>query len=268
MKIAIVGAGAAGVTSAYELARAGHEVTVFERRASVAEESSFAPGAVLGPGLLTPWAMPGSMAVPSLVGSGNRVRTRGATVTELRWLWHWRGAARAAQRSSEPLPAMRALARLTQFSQQCFLETVEALELELERSQGALVLLQDKKNANLLRAAVTALRDAGTALHEIDAQAAREIEPGLADTERLPLALHLPQAEAANCRQFTGALRQAAQRLGVAFEFQADVARLTPTSGRMAVVLQGNGETRHFDAAVLCTGTQAAHLLGPLGLYL
>ena len=268
MKIAIVGAGAAGVTSAYELARAGHEVTVFERRASVAEESSFAPGAVLGPGLLTPWAMPGSMAAPSLVGSGHRVRTRGATVAELRWLWNWRSAARAALPDSAPSPAMRALARMTQFSQQCFLETVETLELELERSQGALVLLQDKKSANLLRAAVTALRDTGAALHEIDAEAARQIEPGLADTERLPLALHLPQAEAANCRQFTGALRQAAQRLGVTFEFQADVTRLLPAHGRMALHLQGDAQARPFDAAVLCAGAQGAPLLDSLGMHL
>ena len=50
MKIAIVGAGVAGVTTAYELARHGHTVTVFERRASAAEETSFAPGAVRGLG--------------------------------------------------------------------------------------------------------------------------------------------------------------------------------------------------------------------------
>lgn len=268
MKIAIVGAGVAGVSSAYELARAGHAVTVFERRSSVAEESSFAPGAVLGAGLLAPWAMPGAMAAPSLVGSGIRVRTRGATVAELRWLWNWRSAARAALRSSEPSPAMRALAKLAQFSQLCFLETTEALELDLERSQGALVLLQDEQGAAPLRAAVTALRDAGTALHEIGAEAARHIEPGLAEAEHLTIALHLPQAEAANCRQFTSALRQAAQRLGVVFEFQAEVARLSPSSARMALHLQGETQPRPFDAAVLCTGAHTARLAEPLGLHL
>ena len=52
MKIAIVGAGIVGVTTAYELARDGHAVTVFERRASAAEESSFANAGLLAPGLL------------------------------------------------------------------------------------------------------------------------------------------------------------------------------------------------------------------------
>ena len=36
MKIAIVGAGIVGVTTAYELAADGHEVTVFERRGTAA----------------------------------------------------------------------------------------------------------------------------------------------------------------------------------------------------------------------------------------
>jgi D-amino-acid dehydrogenase len=268
MKIAIVGAGVAGVASAYELARGGHQVTVFERRASVAEESSFAPGAALGAGLLAPWAVPGTMAAPRLAGAGPRVHLAGASLAELRWLWHWRRAARQAQRSSAPTPAVRALARLVQFSQQCFIETAEALELVLERAPGALVLLPDARSAAPLRAAVAALRDAGAELHGIDGAAARAMEPGLSGTPRLDGALHLPQAEAANCRQFTGALRQAAQQLGVAFAFQSEVARLVPAPGGLSLHLAGDAAAQRFDAAVLCLGAHGAPLLESLGLRL
>ena len=59
MKIAVIGAGIIGVTTAYELAADGHEVTVFERRGSVAEETSFANAGVIAPGAVTPWAAPG-----------------------------------------------------------------------------------------------------------------------------------------------------------------------------------------------------------------
>lgn len=268
MKIAIVGAGAAGVATAYELARSGHAVTVFERRASVAEESSFAPGAALGAGLLAPWAQPGAMAAPRLAGAGPRVHFSGASLAELRWLWQWRRAARQAQRTAEPTPALRALARLVQFSQRCFIETAESLELVLERAPGALVLLPDTRSAAPLRAAAAALKDAGAQLHAIDAAAARAMEPGLSGTPRLAGALHLPQAEAANCRQFTGALRQAAQQLGVAFEFQADVARLAPAPGGISLQLAGDAGARSFDAGVLCLGAQGGPLLDALGLRL
>ena len=59
MRVAVVGAGIVGVTAAFELARDGHAVTVYERRASVAEETSFANAGVVAPGYVTPWAAPG-----------------------------------------------------------------------------------------------------------------------------------------------------------------------------------------------------------------
>jgi len=49
MKIAIVGAGIVGITTAWELTADGHEVSVFDRRNSAAEESSFANAGVVAP---------------------------------------------------------------------------------------------------------------------------------------------------------------------------------------------------------------------------
>ena len=62
MKIAVIGAGIVGVTTAFELAVDGHEVTVFDRRSSVAEETSFANAGVIAPGYVTPWAALGCRA--------------------------------------------------------------------------------------------------------------------------------------------------------------------------------------------------------------
>jgi len=59
MRVAVIGAGIIGITTAWELARDGHEVTVFERRGAAAEESSFANAGVVAPGYVTPWAAPG-----------------------------------------------------------------------------------------------------------------------------------------------------------------------------------------------------------------
>lgn len=59
MKIAVIGAGIIGVTTAYELAQDGHEVTVFERRLAAAEEGSFANAGLVAPAYATPWAAPG-----------------------------------------------------------------------------------------------------------------------------------------------------------------------------------------------------------------
>ena len=93
MKIAVIGAGIIGVTTAFELAADGHEVTVFERRGSVAEETSFANAGVVAPGYVTPWAAPG---MPGKVRASCSARTRrcGVTLaavaaTTSRWMWQW-----------------------------------------------------------------------------------------------------------------------------------------------------------------------------------
>jgi glycine/D-amino acid oxidase-like deaminating enzyme len=56
MKIAIVGAGIVGVTTAYELAADGHAVTVFDRHNAAAIQDSFATGGLLAPAAAIPWA--------------------------------------------------------------------------------------------------------------------------------------------------------------------------------------------------------------------
>ena len=87
MKIAIVGAGIIGVTTAFELAADGHQVTVFERHGAVAEETSFANAGLVAPGYVTPWAAPGMTrkvlghllsrhAEGAAVGQGHDVRRR------------------------------------------------------------------------------------------------------------------------------------------------------------------------------------------------
>lgn len=269
MKIAIVGAGVVGVVTAHELAGAGHAVTVFERRSSAAEEASYAPGALLGPALLAPWAVPGAMGGASSFGSAHGIEVGGAArIAELRWLWQWRAAARGVAQSPEASPSLHALAALSQLSQRRFAQTVESLELPLEASVGALVLLRDERTAAPMRATVDALRGAGVVITEMDAQAAGQVEPGMAMSEPFAMALQIPEAIAANCRQYTVLLRQAAQRLGAVFEFQSTVSAVRSAGARAEIVLSGLDTPRPFDAVVLCNGMDANALLANLGVRL
>src|SRR5260221_4363900 len=58
MKVLILGAGVAGVASAWYFWRDGHDVTVVERNAGVALETSFANGGQLSYSYLAPLASP------------------------------------------------------------------------------------------------------------------------------------------------------------------------------------------------------------------
>ena len=59
MKVTVLGAGVIGVTSAYYLATAGHEVTVVDRQPGPALETSFANAGEVSFGYCSPWAAPG-----------------------------------------------------------------------------------------------------------------------------------------------------------------------------------------------------------------
>src|ERR671916_2014067 len=59
MRILVLGSGVVGVTSAYYLARQGHEVTVVDRQPAAGLETSFANAGQVSPGYSSPWAAPG-----------------------------------------------------------------------------------------------------------------------------------------------------------------------------------------------------------------
>ena len=59
MKVLVLGAGVIGTTSAYFLAKQGHDVTVIDRQDSVAMETSHANAGCLSYGFTSPLASPG-----------------------------------------------------------------------------------------------------------------------------------------------------------------------------------------------------------------
>ncbi len=261
MKIAIIGAGAIGVCTAYELAADGHQVTVFERRSAAAEEASFAHT-----GLIGPWATPGlaEIATPSLFRRPAPFQLRWPlSCADLAWLWQWR----KAQQPSATLVQRARLQRLTAYSRERLHTLSHKLPLEHDRSDGALVLLRSVRDARLAAPSLQALRDAGLPFSQIDTGAARQIEPALCADTSFFGAIHLPDAEASNCRQATLLLKAAAQQRGAKFEQNSTVTHITPAPAA-TVSIANESTPRPFDAVVVCAGLASAALLKPLGLRL
>lgn len=268
MKVAIVGAGIIGVTTAYELAADGHEVTVFERHGAAALETSFANAGVVAPGYVTPWAAPG---MPGKVARYLFSRHAPVRVVwpiaahELRWMMRWRSACQL-----DTYVANRArLQRLAFYSRQRLHQLVEDLQLEYDRSTGYMVLLRSEKDRKLVQPGLQVLRDAGVKFQEVDAAQARLLEPALNPDTAFAGAIHLPEDEVGNCRQFALLLKNQAQALGVRFEFNAAVAPLdpaAPTALRVTIGEDAAPLVQRFDAVVVCGGVASAALLRPVGL--
>ena len=270
MKISVIGAGIVGITTAYELACDGHEVTVLERRGAAAEESSFANAGVIAPGYVTPWAAPG---MPWKVLK--HLLSRHAPVKlglhlgghHLPWVWRWLRASNATRYAVN----RSSMQQLAHYSKLRLNQVTEAAQLEYDHTQGYLVLLRSQGDRKLIQSSLQVLQDADVAFQELDADGARRVEPALNPDTHLHGAIHLPNDQVGNCRQFALLLKGELQRLGAKFEFNTHVVQISPApraSSGVTLQLQGEPAARQVDAVVVCAGLDSAALLRPLGLRL
>ena len=270
MRIAIIGAGIVGVTSAHELAVDGHEVTVYERHSSVASETSFANAGVIAPGYVTPWAAPGMplKVLRHMFGRHAPVRFGGANVlAQLPWIWRWWRACHPAVYQAN----RGRLYQLAQFSSQRLHALTLAFNLEYEQARGVLVLLRNARDLAQAQASLRMLRELQVGFELLDAAQCQQLEPGLNSAMPLQAGISLPKDEVGNCRQFAHLLKAQAQRHGARFLFQHEVMSLSAgTSPRLqSRNLAGHATAESaFDAVLLCTGHQAPRLLESLGLML
>lgn len=275
--MAVIGAGIVGVTTAFELASDGHEVTVFERHAGVASETSFANAGVLAPGYVTPWAAPGMplKVLRHLFGTHAPVRFGGMNaVAHLPWMWRWWRACRPAVYQAN----RRRMFDLASFSSQRMQALTLGMKLEYEHARGVLVLLRHARDLAQAQGSLRLLEEFNVPFELLDAAQCHRLEPGLNVDMPLRAAISLPQDAVGNCRQFAHLMMAQAKRHGARFLFGKDVIGLS--AGTVPTILARDQGTAgatdaataaqpfEADAVVVCTGHQANGLLKPLGLSL
>lgn len=265
-----------GIASAHELSQDGHEVTVFERRSTVAEEASFANGALIAPGWTAPWAHDHQrLAWPWSAGGAGLQMSRLPRGGEWSWLWQWRRSSQGPRTASNHAQVHRWV-RYSQERQQAI---TNQYQLEHDRSHGMLVLLRTEQEAATAEIPLQQLRDLGLQPKMLSSDEARALEPSLSNETPLHGAVELGGEAVANCREFAVLLRAQAQQLGCHFEFNTIVSRIEPqlNSGVNLTLTHTashpSGEApadtaQRFDAVVVCAGVAATGLLAPLGLKL
>ena len=254
MKIAVIGAGIAGISSALELAQDGHTVEVFDKAVAAASGDSFATAGLVSPGLINPWGLPhwaGSPSASRLLGRNSISFRTVPSWSELRWLRAWSRAKKHAE-----LPAaFDNLQRLMAWSQQRLQATTAEHKLEYERGDGAMLLVPTEAEHKRLQTGLARLKELGVAFKELTPEEARLAEPGLGANAPLHGAVHFPGDELINCRQYALLLRGVATDAGVRFHFNAEVTKLQ-TGQRHRLDITGWSEHPEFDAVVLCPGSE------------
>lgn len=266
MQITILGAGVVGVTSAYYLARAGHEVTVLDRQPGPALETSFANAGEISPGYAAPWAAPGipSKAIKWMFQKHAPLVIRPTTDAET---WRWM-VEMLRNCTAERYAVNKArMVRLAEYSRDCLIALREDTGISYDnRSQGTLEVFRSQKQLDAIGKDLAVLERDGVPFEVLDRAGCIAAEPALAQA-RAPIVggLRLPRDETGDCFLFTNALRERAEALGVTFRFGTDIKGLAISGGRIDHVETATGPVR-ADAFVVAMGSFSPKLLKPLGL--
>ena len=268
MKVLVLGGGVIGTTSAYYLQRAGHEVTLLERQADVAQETSFANGGQVSWSSAHPWAEPG-IPLTALLWL---FKPHSPLVLRPRFdpaLWSWLvkflgncTARRYAINKSRQV-------RLASYSHACLVALRNETPIDYgATTRGTLYLYRSARELAHGMHERALWEQLGVRYRVLDADSCIAHEPALA-TVRAKLAggILFPDDESGDCRRFTAALAKAAVNLGVRIELQTTVQKLVRSDAHIESVVTDRGAFR-ADAYVLACGSYSPLLLKPLGIRL
>ena len=268
MKVVVLGAGVIGVTSAWYLAKAGHEVTVIDRQPAAALETSFANAGEISPGYSSPWAAPGIPTkalkwmfmehAPLII----QPRPDWAKLSWMaRMLMNCTAEAYAVNKSR--------MVRLAEYSRDCLMELRAETGISYdERTKGTLQLFRTEKQVAAAEKDIAVLKADGVPFEVLDAEACVAAEPGLAAArDKIAGGLRLPGDETGDCFKFTQGLARMAEEAGVTFRLGVSIDRLEADIGRITAVRTSEGRVT-ADAFVVALGSYSPALVREFGISL
>ena len=273
MNVVVLGAGLLGVTSAYFLRQQGHEVTVIDRQAAPAAETSFANGGQISVSHAEPWANPGApLKLLRWLGREDAPLLFRLRADMRQWLW-------GLQFLRECTPArtrhnIAQIVRLGTYSR----DTLQQLRRDRsiaydERTQGILHFYTSRKEFDNAEAPAAQMRDLGCDRRVISADEAVRLEPSLRHIRpQLAGATYTAEDESGDANRFARELVQRCIDDGVHFRMSHTITALREASGQLDHVEATDSEGRfqqiRADAYVLAMGSLSPVCAKPLGISL
>lgn len=251
--VVVIGAGITGITSAYALLDAGHDVTVIDRHRYAAMETSFANGGQLSASNAEVWN-----TWPTVLKGLRWMLTSNApllvnprpTWHKISWMAEFLGQIRHHEANTIETTRLAIEARRHLFA----MAKRENIDFSLKK-RGILHFYRSPEAFDAARQSNQLLTRGGLERREVTASELREIEPAL------PAGLHagfFTESDASgDIHAFTQGLANACERRGARIVYEASVENLRARPEAVSLdvrVGDGSVETMNFDRAVVCAG--------------
>jgi D-amino-acid dehydrogenase len=269
VRVLVLGAGVVGVTSAWYLARAGHQVAVVDRQPAAGLEASFATGGQASPSHSEPWANPGTpRRLFSWPGHGG-----GSALLRLcRWdpdLLAWSSRLLINSLGTRARTNFDRLLRLAVYSRSCLQALRREVDLEYDQTGiGRLHIYRKSEDFHRAIGVAEVMDRAGLARQVKTPAEAGIIEPALETVlPHLAGAIFAPHDDSGDACKFAQRLAAQCAARGVDFHYATRILGLELEAGRLVSVATDNGRLR-ADAFVLALGSWAPLLARQVGVRL
>jgi D-amino-acid dehydrogenase len=268
MKVLILGAGVIGVTTAYRLLKDGHEVTLIERNATAAEETSANNAGLVAPGHSYAWSSPRAPGIllKSLWRDDQALRFKLKPDPRL---WHWSWLFLRQCNSACARRNTLRKHRLCMYAQQALQQTVAETGIDYDgRRGGLLYLYRSQETFDLGVANMGILADDGQELRAIDRDQAARIDPALGPVkDKFAGAIYCPSDESGDARKFTLGLAEVCAGLGARFLYGTTITGIETEGDQVTAVITDMGRET-AEAYVLALGCESPILARRLGVRL
>ena len=265
MKVVVLGAGVMGVTSAYFLNRAGHEVTVVDRQPAAGLETSFANGGQISSGHAAPWASPDIplMILRSLGKADAPIVFR---IKAERQMLSW--GLKFLRNCTWPRYRRNTLTsfRISSYSRDTTKRVREETGVQYDHgSRGILHIFRDQEMFDMASRRLEDLKSVGDNEVVLDRGQCLEMEPALA-TSRAPIVggIHAIDDETGDAHMFTQGLASYCAAQGVEFRYETQVSGFAHANRRIDSVDTDSGIIRG-DAYLLCFASHIPQFAKQLG---
>lgn len=266
MKTVILGGGIIGVTSAYYLAKEGHDVTVIEQREELGQDATGGNAGLIAPGHSFAWASPQApkMFLKSLGGQATAIRVK--ISADPRFLWWGMQFLRECTTKRARINTLAKLA-LCQYSQAEMdaLAELEGIEYDAVK-QGAVYLYRDEKELQLGLAKMKLLTDNGQEVRQLTADDLVALDPAFKDAApKLTGAIHGVTDASGNSELFTLNLARVCQeKYGVTFVTGVTAKKFLAQGQQVTTLVTDKGDYT-AEQFVLALGIQSPFLSRTVG---
>lgn len=266
MHVLVLGGGVVGVTTAYELMKDGHSVTLVDKNDGVGAETSWGNAGMIAPGHSFTWSSPRApwILAKSLFLKDQALRFTPSLDPRL-WSWSMKFLAECTQARSSSNTLRKH--RLSVYSQSIMHQTLQDIDIDFDRiSRGILYFYRQAARLESGIAHMKILADDGQEIRVLDRAAVLELEPSLkAVGHKIAGGIYCPSDETGNCPAFTRALAEHCVKNGMELRTNEVVTSLLSTNDRITGVQTDSG-TLKADAYVMALGCQSPFLARTAGV--